>query len=88
MPWTIRVADDAQLFIENLPEKVRRQVSRSVSQLEEDPFLGDVRPLQGKEWKGYYRKRVGDYRIIFFPHDEQRIIDVPWVLRRSEKTYR
>ena len=77
MPWTIRVADDAQLFIENLPEKVRRQVSRSVSQLEEDPFLGDVRPLQGKEGKGYYRKRVGDYRIIFFPHHEQRIIDVP-----------
>ena len=88
MPWTIRVADDAQLFIENLPEKVRRQVSRSDSQLEEDPFLGDVRPLQGKEWKGYYRKRVGDYRIIFFPHHEQRIIDVPWVLRRPEKTYR
>ena len=52
MPWTIRLADDAQLFIENLPEKARRQVSRSVSQLEEDPFRGDVRPLQGKEWKG------------------------------------
>lgn len=88
MPWTIRVADDAQLFIENLPEKARRQVSRSVSQLEEDPFRGDVRPLQGKEWKGYYRKRVGDYRIIFFLQYEQRLIEVPWVLRRSEKTYR
>ncbi|HXW15084.1 MAG TPA: type II toxin-antitoxin system RelE/ParE family toxin [Terriglobia bacterium] len=88
MPWTIRVADDAQSFIESLPEKARRQVWRSVSQLEEDPFRGDVQPLKGKEWKGYYRKRVGDYRIIFFLHDEQRIIDVAWVLRRSEKTYR
>ena len=88
MPWTIRVADDAQSFIENLSEKARRQVSRSLSQLEEDPFRGDVRPLQGKEWKGYYRKRAGDYRIIFFLHHEQRLIDVAWVLRRSEKTYR
>jgi mRNA-degrading endonuclease RelE of RelBE toxin-antitoxin system len=60
MPWTIRVADDAQFFIENLPEKARRQVAHSVSQLGEDPFQGDVRPLKGKEWKGYYRKRAGD----------------------------
>jgi mRNA-degrading endonuclease RelE of RelBE toxin-antitoxin system len=88
MPWTIRVADDAQSFIENLPEKARNQISRSLDQLEEDPFLGNVRPLQGKEWKGYYRKRAGDYRIIFFPHHEQRLIDVGWALRRSEKTYR
>ena len=49
MPWIVRLADDAQLFIENLPEKVRRQVSRSLSQLEEDPFRGDVKPLKGNE---------------------------------------
>ena len=88
MPWTVRVADDARLFIENLPEKARPQVSRSVSQLEHDPFRGDVRSLRGEEWKGYYRKRAGDYRIIFFLHHEQRVVDVAWVLRRSEKTYR
>jgi mRNA-degrading endonuclease RelE of RelBE toxin-antitoxin system len=88
MPWTLRVADDAQSFIENLPAKARRQVSRSLSQLEEDPFRGNVRAFQGKEWKGYYRKRAGDYRIIFFLHHEQQLIDVAWVLRRSEKTYR
>ena len=88
MPWTVRLADDTQLFVENLPDKARRQVLRSLSQLEEDPFLGNVKPLKGKEWKGYYRKRAGDCRIIFFLHHEQRLVDVAWVLRRSEKTYR
>ena len=69
------------------PKKAGRQVSRSVSQLEEDPFRESVRPLKGKEWKGYYPKRAGDYGIIFFLHHEQRLIDVAWVQRRSEKTY-
>jgi mRNA-degrading endonuclease RelE of RelBE toxin-antitoxin system len=88
MNWVVRIADDAQLFVQNLPGKARRQVSGSISQLEQDPFRGDVKPLKGEEWKGYYRKRAGDYRIIFFVHHEQRLVEVSWVLRRSEKTYR
>jgi mRNA-degrading endonuclease RelE of RelBE toxin-antitoxin system len=87
MNWVVRIADDAQLFINGLPDKARRQLSRSINQMEQNPFQGDVKALQGKAWKGYYRKRTGDYRIIFFPHREQRIVDVGWVLLKSEKTY-
>ena len=65
MSWVVRIADDARLFIDTLPDKARRQISRSISQLEQDPFHGDVKPLQGKKWKGLYRKRAGNYRIIF-----------------------
>jgi mRNA-degrading endonuclease RelE of RelBE toxin-antitoxin system len=49
MSWTVRVAQDAQAFIRGLPDKTRRQVSRSFSDLELDPFRGDVKPLKGKE---------------------------------------
>jgi len=87
MNWVVRIGDDAQFFIDHLPAKIRRQVSRSISQLEQDPFQGNVKALQGKAWKGYYRKRAGDYRIIFLAHHAQRIIDVAWVLLRSERTY-
>jgi mRNA-degrading endonuclease RelE of RelBE toxin-antitoxin system len=87
MNWVVRIADDAQVFIDHLPAKIRRQVSRSISQLEQDPFQGDVKALQGRAWKGYYCKRTGDYRIIFFVHHSQRIVDVSWVLLRSDKTY-
>ena len=88
MNWVVKVADEAHLFIDGLPDKARRQVSRSISHMEQDPFRGDVKALQGKAWKGYYRKRTGDYRIIFFPHREQRIVDVAWVVLKSEKAYR
>ena len=88
MNWVVRIADDAQAFIDRLPAKARRQVSHGISQLEKDPFRGDVKPLHGKAWKGYYRKRAGDYRVIFFVYRAERLIDVGWVALRSEKTYR
>jgi mRNA-degrading endonuclease RelE of RelBE toxin-antitoxin system len=88
MNWVVRIADDAQAFIDGLPAKGRRQVSHSISQLEEDPFRGDVKPLHGKAWRGYYRKRAGDYPIIFFVHQTERLVDVGWVVMSSEKTYR
>jgi len=87
MTWAVRLAAEAEAFIQALPDKTRRQVSRSISDLEQDPFRGDVKPLKGKEWKGFYRKRAGDFRIIFHLHYDQRFIDVASVLRRSEKTY-
>jgi mRNA-degrading endonuclease RelE of RelBE toxin-antitoxin system len=88
MNWVVRIAEGAQLFIDGLPAKARRQVSRSISQMEQDPFQVDVKALQGKAWNGYYRKRTGDYRIVFFFHRDRRIIDVAWVVLRSEKAYR
>jgi mRNA-degrading endonuclease RelE of RelBE toxin-antitoxin system len=88
MNWVVRIAEDARLFVDSLPEKLRRQVVRSINQLETDPFRGDVQPLQGREWLGYYRKRAGDYRIIFLIHRRERLVDVAHVLLRSEKTYR
>jgi mRNA-degrading endonuclease RelE of RelBE toxin-antitoxin system len=88
MNWVVKISDDAQLFIDRLPDKPRRQLTRSISQMEHDPFQGDVKALQGKAWKGYYRKHTGDYRIIFFVHHAERIVDVAWVVLKSEKTYR
>jgi mRNA-degrading endonuclease RelE of RelBE toxin-antitoxin system len=54
----------------------------------EDPFRGDVKPLRGPQWQGRYRKRVGRWRIIFTPDQNQRIVEVSAILARSEKTYR
>jgi len=87
MNWVVRVSADARAFIQGLPDKMRGQVSRTISDLEQDPFRGDVKPLKGKEWRGFYRKRTGDFRIIFLLDYEQRLVDVSSVLRRSGKTY-
>jgi len=33
-------------------------------QMATDPFQGNVKALQGKEWRGVFHRRIGDYRLL------------------------
>ncbi len=37
--------------------------------------------------KGAYRVRVGDYRVIYAVLDDERVVIIAQVTRRSESTY-
>ena len=41
----------------------RERVANAVEQMATDPFADDVRPLKGEP--DAYRRRVGDWRILF-----------------------
>jgi mRNA-degrading endonuclease RelE of RelBE toxin-antitoxin system len=56
--------------------------------MEADPLAGDVKPLNGTEWKDRFRKRVGSYRIIFTLDRKAATAAISAILIRSEKTYR
>ena len=71
-----------------MPRDYHELLLKKLREVDEDPFRGDVVSLKGKEWKGYYRKRVGRYRIIFVPRQNAHIVDVTAILARDEKTYR
>jgi mRNA-degrading endonuclease RelE of RelBE toxin-antitoxin system len=53
-----------------------------------DPFAGDVKALHGEEWRGVFRRRMGDYRLLFTAEISERTIIVQQISRRSDKTYR
>jgi mRNA-degrading endonuclease RelE of RelBE toxin-antitoxin system len=88
MKWSVRLARDAARQLEKVPRDYQTLLRKKLREMAEDPFRGDVVPLKGKEWKGYYRKRVGRYRIIFVPRQNERVIDIAAILARDEKTYR
>jgi mRNA-degrading endonuclease RelE of RelBE toxin-antitoxin system len=50
-----------------------------------DPFAGDVKALRGTD--GAFRRRIGDWRILFDLHRQERLIVVTGVKRRGSKTY-
>ncbi|MBZ5611706.1 MAG: hypothetical protein LAP38_25880 [Acidobacteriia bacterium] len=56
--------------------------------METDPFQGDVRALRGEEWKGVFRRRIGNYRLLFVGDHEKKMVSVLRILLRSGKTYR
>jgi mRNA-degrading endonuclease RelE of RelBE toxin-antitoxin system len=88
MSWACELTEDAEQDLRKLPKAVQKRVVRVVTQMESDPFQGDVKALQGEEWKGVFRRRIGDYRLLFVANHEKRVVSVLRVLLRSGKTYR
>lgn len=88
MKWTCNLSHDAEKQLAHLPRNIQKRIARAIDELEDDPFRGDVLPLKGKEWKGWYRKRAGRYRIIFSPYANEQIVEISTIVARDEKTYR
>lgn len=88
MAWTIRLSSLAAEQLRRLPHDQQVMIGRAIDRMSADPFQGDVRPLQGKKWRGRYRKRVGRYRLIFIPVLREQCVEMSAILLRTERTYR
>ena len=88
MNWACELTDDAKRDLHDLPNAVQKRVARMLDQMQGDPFQGDVKALWGDEWKGVFRRRLGDYRVLFIPDRGQHIVRVLRIVIRSGKTYR
>ena len=88
MPWDVKLARRAAKALDKVPREIWRRFERAIDDLADDPYTGDVLPLQGAEWAGCYRKRVGASRVIFTLDHTARVATVVDVLRRSEEAYR
>lgn len=53
--------------------------------MEEDPFSGDIKRLKGQI--SAWRRRVGNYRIVYDLNLEEKKIIVHGILRRTSTTY-
>ena len=67
---------------------IQKRVARTVAQMAADPFRGNVKALQGEEWHGVFRRRIGDYRLLFTANHGKKILVVQQISLRSGKTYR
>ena len=49
-------------YLEGLDAVMKRRINEALRDLADDPPSGDIVKLQGKDG---YRRRVGDYRVVF-----------------------
>jgi len=85
MTWSLQLTDPAQKEFQNLPPKDQARVRAVLVAMEKDPFQGDIKRLQGQSTG--WRRRVGNYRIIYDLHFEQRLIVIAGIVRRTSTTY-
>lgn len=88
MAWAFELTEDAERDLRGLPKGIRKRFARTLTQMAAHPFGANVEALKGEEWRGVFRRRIGDYRILIIPDHAKQTVVVLRILMRSEKTYR
>ena len=84
--WSVELSKRALKHLERLGQKNRNRMLRNLEELEgmNNPLLhGDVRPLIGK-LRGFYRLRIGDFRIIFELDRKKSRIGIHVIVSRED----
>jgi len=80
--YKVIVSQDVFKELTKLDKKTQIRVYQKLKQLESGQFSGD-KPLKGKH-KGKFRKREGDFRIIYLRENNILLITVVRIAHRKE----
>ena len=70
--------------LRKLPGSDLDRILSTLAEMEVDPLAGDVVKLKGTD---SFRRRVGNYRIVFCVDGERVIVVVMDITRRTSTTY-
>lgn len=63
--YQVVLTPEAQADLKNIAPAIRTRLLDKLEWIGENAELIQHQALQGDEWKGCYKYRVGDYRIIY-----------------------
>ncbi len=88
--YRLEVSPAADRALGRLKDRIRRQdferIRSAIGNLADEPRPGGVRKIMGTEKA--YRIRVGSYRVVYEVYDDDSLVLILQVARRSETTYR
>jgi len=88
--YRLEVSPAADRDLEKLKGRIRRQdferLRDAVRNLAEEPRPQGVRKIKSAEKA--YRIRMGNYRVVYEVYDNDNLVLILQVARRSETTYR
>jgi mRNA interferase RelE/StbE len=82
MAYAIEFLPTALRELEELPARIKTQISRRIAALADEPRPANVKMLQGQH--RYFRLRSGDYRVIYMIEDDVLVVLVVKVGHRRE----
>jgi len=84
MAYEIKLHRDVEKQLRRVPKKQQERLVNTMRSFCNDPRPHSCEHLQNE----LYRLRVGEYRILYAIFDDEVVVVVCKVERRSEKTYR
>ena len=90
MRYRVELSTEAQKQLSNFPRDVRERLEHAIDEFEakDDSQWSNVKALQGAQWKGRYRRKVGPYRIIFRKFPDRGMAEISAILLKSKDTYK
>jgi mRNA interferase RelE/StbE len=85
MSWAIAVSNRARKSLKRVPAADQARIMAALSAMQTDPLSGDLVKLSGQD---AFRRRVGNYRIIFRIDFKALAIGIIDIQRRTTTTYR
>ncbi len=77
MAYEVELSKQAGRYLEKINRRTKERIICSLKEVIEDPLKGDIAKIKGV--KGLFRKRVGDYRIIYtisFSEDKVSVVSI------------
>jgi mRNA interferase RelE/StbE len=84
MEWTVVLAGPARKALKRVPTGDRTRILAALGEMQQNPFQGDIRKLQGLPG---FRRRVGNWRILFEVVPERSHVVVAAIERRTSTAY-
>jgi mRNA interferase RelE/StbE len=82
--YRVELGRESRRFFERAGASLQRRLDKCFDRLKVDPRIGgSVKPLAGK-LRGYYRYRVGDYRVIYRIDEQKQTVFVMRIAHRNE----
>lgn len=76
----IRYSKDSQKAIKGMDPQLKQRIKIAIDKLTLTPPQGDIKPMQGKQYNGCFRVRVGQYRIIY-KYDSEGTISILYIIK-------
>ena len=85
MSWELLLAKSARKNITRFPRKDQLRIREILYDLIINHYSGDIEKIKGE--KNTWRRRVGNYRILYEINSKAKIIFIADIRRRTSKTY-
>jgi mRNA-degrading endonuclease RelE of RelBE toxin-antitoxin system len=85
MKWGLVLANRARRALGRASHTELARIRFELNAMTDDPYSGDTKMLKGSG--GAFRRRVGEWRIIFDTVPERHLIVVTEIARRGSHTY-
>jgi len=84
MTYKVSLSAEAQKFYATAEQAIAKKIAKCLLQLEQTPHQhSNIKPLKG-QLAGYYRYRIGDYRVVYLIDEQKNQVLVNTIAHRSQ----